>query len=203
MSNEKMNNIVPTINISGQGMDVGEHLSTHIKQSLQTIIKKYFNHVTDIEVSLNKKGHFYFVSIVLHEDSGRHMKMRAEEKGTDSYQVADSAINKIERQFRKYNDKLHNLDRRKASTFKNSEIINYTLEYDEEDEVEIADNPVIIAEKQEKVQVLSVKDAVMQMDLMDLPAMLFVNSTSGDLNLVYYRKDGNISWVDAKIGYNQ
>ena len=60
-------------------------------------------------------------------------------------------------------------------------------------------SPTIIAEKPSNVENLSVKDAVMKMDLLNLPALLFTNDASRKLNLVYYRKDGNISWIDTKI----
>ena len=34
------------------------------------------------------------------------------------------------------------------------------------------------------------------MDLEDLPAVIFKNINNDRINIVYYRKDGNISWVD-------
>jgi hypothetical protein len=36
----------------------------------------------------------------------------------------------------------------------------------------------------------------MRMDLADQPAMMFRNSTTGQLNVVYRRTDGNIGWID-------
>ncbi|EER22260.1 ribosome-associated factor Y [Rickettsia endosymbiont of Ixodes scapularis] len=36
----------------------------------------------------------------------------------------------------------------------------------------------------------------MKMDLEDLPAVVFKNINNDRINIVYYRKDGNISWVD-------
>ena len=60
------------------------------------------------------------------------------------------------------------------------------------------DNPAIVAEKPAKILSLSVGEAVMKMDLENLPALLFENVKTGRVNVVYYRKDGNISWVDTK-----
>ena len=37
----------------------------------------------------------------------------------------------------------------------------------------------------------------MKMDLEDLPALMFRNVKTDRINVVYYRKDGNISWVDS------
>ena len=71
---------------------------------------------------------------------------------------------------------------------------------DEDDETKEIDfdNPVIVAEKATKILKLSVGQAVMKMDLQDLPALMFFNSAHGRLNVVYRRADGNISWVDPE-----
>ena len=54
----------------------------------------------------------------------------------------------------------------------------------------------VIAETQTEIAHLSVGDAVMRMDLADQPALMFRNSITGELNVVYRRSDGNIGWID-------
>ena len=39
-------------------------------------------------------------------------------------------------------------------------------------------------------------DAVMMMDLRNTTALMFRNTMSGELNMVYRRDDGNIGWVE-------
>ena len=46
------------------------------------------------------------------------------------------------------------------------------------------------------VATLTVSEAVMRMDLGDLPVVMFTNSANGVLNVVYRRADGNIGWID-------
>ena len=57
---------------------------------------------------------------------------------------------------------------------------------------------VVIAEKPTEIETLTVSEAVMKMDLQDLPALMFFNSAHGGINVVYRRTDGNISWVDPQ-----
>jgi hypothetical protein len=38
----------------------------------------------------------------------------------------------------------------------------------------------------------------MQLDISNVPFVLFRNGGHGRLNVVYRRKDGNIGWVDPK-----
>ena len=39
-------------------------------------------------------------------------------------------------------------------------------------------------------------DAVMRMDLADQQVMMFRNSATKELNVVYRRPDGHIGWID-------
>ena len=66
------------------------------------------------------------------------------------------------------------------------------------EEPEATDKPVVIAELTTTIETMTVGEAVMRLDLADLPAMLFHNSAHGGLNMVYRRPDGNIGWVDPR-----
>ena len=57
---------------------------------------------------------------------------------------------------------------------------------------------IIIAEMQTALPVCTVSEAVMQMDLEGLTALMFKNTAHGGLNMVYRRADGNIGWIDPK-----
>ena len=57
----------------------------------------------------------------------------------------------------------------------------------------------IVSEKNTTIEELSVDDAIMKMDLANLPALVFINSQNKRLNVVYHRKDGQISLVDPQI----
>jgi hypothetical protein len=57
-------------------------------------------------------------------------------------------------------------------------------------------SPPIIAETRVDIPEANVADAVMLMDLRNTTALLFRNSNSGELNMVYRREDGNIGWVE-------
>jgi hypothetical protein len=53
---------------------------------------------------------------------------------------------------------------------------------------------------QTEIPTLTVGEAVMRLDLSDQRAMMFVNSAHGGLNMVYRRSDGNVGWVDPRLG---
>ena len=45
--------------------------------------------------------------------------------------------------------------------------------------------------------VLTVANAVMELDLKDSPVFVFRNSKNKHVNIVYRRNDGNIGWIDS------
>jgi hypothetical protein len=57
-------------------------------------------------------------------------------------------------------------------------------------------NAVIIAEATTSLKRLSVSEAVMELDLTGAPVVVFQHGSSGRVNVIYRRPDGNIGWVD-------
>ncbi|MGC8035754.1 sigma 54 modulation/S30EA ribosomal C-terminal domain-containing protein, partial [Salmonella enterica] len=67
---------------------------------------------------------------------------------------------------------------------------------EEDDGVPHGEDPLVIAEMTTAIQTMSVSEAVMRMDLAGQTAILFKNSKTGGLNMIYKRADGNIGWID-------
>ena len=58
------------------------------------------------------------------------------------------------------------------------------------------DGPVTVAETTTPIHNLTVSEAVMRLELAQLPVLMFRNSGSGRYNVVYRRDDGNVGWLD-------
>jgi ribosomal subunit interface protein len=188
------------VTISGHHMNTGSSLQEYVTDRALGVILKYFPNAVSTNVLFEKRGHLYVCDINLNEGTGRKILVRSSCSSDDPYSSFDSALMKLEKQLRKYKSKINDKSSR-VKTVEAIEVIaatKYTIsptrEVLEEDAVD--ENPVIIAEKQVDIQTLSVSDAVMKMDLENLPALMFKNIKNGKINVVYYRKDGNISWID-------
>jgi ribosomal subunit interface protein len=190
------------VSVSGQHLSIGLSLQEYVKERMGGSIKKYFDHAPSATVHFNKQNHDFSCDIVVNDGTGRHIVIKSNASSDDVYFAFDAALSKIEKQLRKYKSKLKD----HSSKMKVSEVIPTTTKYvisptkidDEVEDQEIdLDNPVIVAEKATKILKLSVGQAVMKMDLEDLPALMFKNVKTDRINVVYYRKDGNISWVDS------
>lgn len=186
------------IQVSGKGVDVGESLRTHVQKRTEEVITKYIDRINSVQVVVSKESFNFRADI--HANLGTHsgLVVRSHDTSSDAHAACDNALEKIEKQLRRYKRKITNHHKHngnsEASTNAGRKYVLPANFGEHEDEKPI--NGVVIAEKPTAVDTLTVSQAVMKMDLQDLPAVLFKNVSSGRLNVVYRRADGNISWVD-------
>ena len=57
-------------------------------------------------------------------------------------------------------------------------------------------SPVVIAEATTSLKRLSVSEAVMELDLTGAACLVFQHGSSGRVNIIYRRVDGNVGWID-------
>lgn len=188
------------ISVSGQHISIGNNLQEYSKERATQVVKKYFTDIINIDIHFSKEGINFKCDIIVKYGSGKHNIVKSNDSCSDIYVAFDKAMSKLEKQLRKYKSKFKNHHTGKV---KISEIAYEGTKYiikpqsdSETSNAEDNDNPAIIAEKPVGILKLSVKEAVMQMDLEDLPAVVFKNINNDRINIVYYRKDGNIAWVD-------
>jgi ribosomal subunit interface protein len=186
--------------ISGKHLEVGEALRLHATQFVQKNIKKYFSNAINAHVTLSKEADMFHTHITVNDGIGAHFLVNGDGNDLDAYKSVDKAVKKIEKQLEKYKTRIKNHKNPKYQET-SVEATKYVISDFEEDEVttEVELAPTVIAEKQLKVDVLTVRDAVMHMNLQNLPAMLFINAANRKMNMVYQRPDNNIAWVDTNI----
>ncbi len=187
------------ITVSGKQLDVGVSLSEYVEESLNNSVKKYFDRAIDADVVFYKDAHLFCTDIIVNEGTGKNLLIRAQAREEDVYASFDKANQRIEKQLRRYKRRLKSHHRPEANNILAMAATKYVLNDDGQEVEEGFDHtPLIIAEKPTSLEILSVSDAVMRMNLAGLPALLFINEKTDGLDVVYRREDGNISWVESK-----
>lgn len=182
--------------VSGKHMSVGESLQAHIEHRIEEGITKYLDRVTSVNVVVTKDGYLFKVDINGNTGTSSGVTIKSSASGDDVYTTFDAAAGKIEKQLRRYKRKLTNHHKQAHPEALVSQAVT-GRKYVIQDQEEATDSPLVIAEKATAIETLTVSEAVMKMDLAELPALMFFNSANGSLNVVYRRADGNISWVDS------
>jgi len=191
------------LSVQGKQIDVGDALRTHVQTKLEDLNQKFFNRAIDSTVQFSRDGHAFFKSHISIR-VGKNIQIMGDATETDIYMAFDVAAAKVAKQLRKYKNRLRNHHRKQEETPETESLKaqNYVLamtaqemSHDEEDSEE-HDAPLIVAEMTSDIEILSVSEAVMRMDLADQSAFLFRNASHNGLNVVYKRADGNVGWVD-------
>ncbi len=180
------------IAVQGKQMDVGDSLRTHIEDALKAQTEKYFDKAVEGTVTVSKDKHLFKSDIAVHV--GKEIHVQGKGTAGDAYAAVDEGIERIAKQLRRYKSRLrdHHRENDRLETQAAQQVV-----FSGDDEVGEAEaGPAIIAEVDTKILKLAVADAVMRMDLADLPVLVFRNSANGAVNVVYRREDGNIGWID-------
>jgi ribosomal subunit interface protein len=186
------------LSVHGKQIDVGDSLRGHVKEKIEDLSEKYFNHTTFANITFSKEGHGHprtraHISLKL----GKNIMVVADAVETDPYIAFDSAAEKASKQLRRYKRRLRDHHDREEQTPESESLKarDYVLATDGHDEVPV-EGPAVIAEMATTIQTLTVSEAVMRLELADLPALMFRNASHNGLNMVFRRPDGNVGWVD-------
>ena len=187
------------ITISGKQIKVGSSLQEYVKESVDTSIRKYFDQAISAQITFSKESHNFTCDIVVNEGVSNQLYYKSQAKEENIYASFDRALERMEKQLRRYKRRLKNHHKQGVGEATAWAATKYVIADDGQDfeDVSEGENPLIIAEKQTAIETLTVADAVMRMNLSNLPALLFINKKTSSFNVVYKRLDGNISWVDA------
>ena len=193
-----------TVRISGKSINVGEALRGRVSARTDEVLRKYFDGNYSGHITLSKDGFGFRTDCALHLDTG--ITLEADCIAPDAYASADQALLMIEKRLRRYKSRLKDRSARKAHAASEAlaemnapalDASNYVIEAPSEGDDEISGyNPVIIAESSTSLKRLSVSEAVMELDLTGAPCIVFQHGSSGRVNIIYRRSDGNIGWVD-------
>jgi len=182
------------ITVKGKQMDVGDALRSHTADTLSSAVSKYFDRALDASVVFSKVQSGFHADITVH--AGRGITMQGHGDASDAYPALDSALERISKQLRRYHRKLVNHHANASSDVMAAQYA--ILGHTDEDEVPEEYHPAIVAEMPHEIATLSVSDAVMRLDLGNLPVVMFKNGKDGGLNIVYRRQDGNVGWIDPQ-----
>ena len=185
------------IKITGKHIDIGEGLRQHIEARLQSFRERFFEGSVHGTVTLEKQRSRFLSDCSLHLATGLHLQAHAE--NSDPQACVDAALVHLEKQLKKYKQRLKDHHRAPREAKAPREATSYVIPFEEHAEQEPTSlHAPIIAGTSATIAELSVGEAVMQLEISTTPFVLFHNSKEGRLNLVYRRPDGNIGWLDPR-----
>jgi ribosomal subunit interface protein len=206
------------ITVAGKQVETGEALKTHVRDGLNAITRKYFDHALEANVTF-RRDHRAAFSCDINLKAGRNLFMRGEGEAPDAHRAFEEAAEHLAKRLRRYrrrvNDHARSLAEDRAARNGAEVARQVVLRHEDEEaptvhsagaagrierqlpEGERIDHSVVEAEQPTVIERLTVGEAVMRLDLTHAPLLMFRNSASGVLNVVYRRPDGHVGWIDA------
>ena len=197
------------IDVSGKNMRTGKAFQEHAQSSLQQVVDKYFHNAIAGHITLEKGLEGFTVKTRV------NLTRRIELEATghdfkDAHAALDAAIEHAEKRLRRHKRRLRNhraeatdnervLDLQTASeaVYESAQSLSSKSDNAQNNEAE-GDNLPIIAEMHYDIEVMSVDQAVMRLELSTQSSLMFRNSNHLGLNMVYRRTDDTIGWVDPR-----
>lgn len=195
-----------TLRISGKSISVGDALRGRVSDRTDEVLRKYFDGNYSGHITLSKDGFGFRTDCALHLDSG--ITLEADSNAADAYASADQALIQIEKRLRRYKSRLKDRSARKAHAAAEAiseleapslDASSYVIEAPADEDELSAYNPVIIAEATTSLKRLSVSEAVMELDFTGVTVLVFLHGSSGRVNFIYRRSDGNVGWLDPPV----
>ena len=172
-------------------LDPSDALKSYAEEKLERV-NKYIDEpvVAQVFMTVEKIRHCAEVTL-----TAKGITIKASEETNDMYSAIDAVVDKIERQLRRYKERIkdhkptsESLDRQVKKSIVAAESIDQQQE------------PVVIRSKTFSIKPMSVDEAVMQMDLLHKDFLVFTDSVTDSINVVYRRKDGNYGLIEPQQG---
>ncbi|MDQ1238914.1 MAG: putative sigma-54 modulation protein [Thermodesulfobacteriota bacterium] len=173
------------LSVTFRHMEPSEALKGYVHERTSKLTK-YIDRPLESQVILSVHKFRHIVDVVINVDG---LRIAGQEEHEDMYAAIDLVMDKIERQVKKYRQKI-----RKHKPVQGKEI-RWRRDIYEQDSFEDDRDPVVVKTENYFVKPMSVDEAAMQMDLSQQEFMVFNNASTQTVNVLYRRKDGNYGLI--------
>ncbi len=182
-------------------MDTGLAFQEYAIKSLNAVVEKYFHNAVSGNVTLEKADSGFTVKTRV--ALSRRMELESTGRAGDAHAALDAAIEHAEKRLRRHKRRLKN---HRTTLTKNEEndvdpvpmLVYASADQREKVANEDQDVLLVVADLSYDIEVLTVEQAVMRLELSGSNMLMFRNASHFGLNVVNLRNDGTIGWIDPR-----
>jgi len=191
------------LSVTFRHMDSTDALKDYAKDKVERI-RKYFPDPISAHVTLStERGYQHCADVLIQLHNG--LTIKGSEATEDMYSSIDLVMAKIERQVRRYKEKLrsHQGQQHLGAIEVAHSVISETREPAAggagAKSTSESSKPAFQIVKSSKMaaQPLSVEDAIIQLNLLSDQFLVFRNASTGQVNVVYRREDANYGLIET------
>lgn len=173
-------------------MNASDGLRQHAMDKTSRIAK-YFDEAADAHVVLSVERYLHKAEITM---NAHGMIICANDSSSDMYNSIDRSVEKIERQIKRYRDRLVKMRPKAGAKLK---MHFKLLQASGDNELEIAPElpPTIVETKEFQARPMMLDEAVMQMDLLHNDILVFLNAKTDHINVLYRKKANKYGLIET------
>lgn len=173
-------------------MDPTDALKNYTEERLQRI-KKYFPDPISCNVVLDASPLRHRVDVTLKLHNG--FQVAGHETTENMYSSIDLVAAKIERQVRKYKDKLRHHKGRDG----NRHPVTHSVVTEPREDDAASPETALVKREQIHADPMTVSDAIMQINLLHKAFYVFLNDDNGQLSVIYRRAGDEFGLIEAGV----
>ena len=175
------------IAVTFRHMEPSDALKSYAEEKLERV-KKYIDEPVVVQVFLTVEKIRHMAEVTI---NAKGITIKAAEETNDMYASIDAVSDKIERQLRRFKERIK--AHKPAADVRERQVQKSIVEAQSIEEG--SKEPVIIKTKSFSMKPMSVEEAVMQMELLHKDFLVYTESSTETINVVYRRKDGNYGLI--------
>lgn len=182
------------ISVKGKSVEMSDALRRYAESRIQKL-EKYLPNIREAQIVYSAERGKHIVEVQLEGDGFR---LRGEERGDDLQSSIDEVIEKLEKRIYHFKGRIY--QRRKGEGSKEKEARKEALTEEafiaeaEPDE----EQPAIVRTKRFTMKPMTPDEATLEMELLHHTFFVFRNAQTGDVNVVYKRRDGNYGLIEPE-----
>lgn len=168
-------------------METDPRAKAYVKEKVEKL-QKYIENPREVHVVLSVEKFRNIAEITIAGNGGA---FNSQGRDNDLYAAIDQMLDKMERQLRERRQKV-----RRKRTIPSSSKGSLERTIKAGDDKEEADSPLPIQRKRTLAKPMTLQEALSQLSLSKRDFLIFVNSDSGQMNVVYRSKNGGAGWIE-------
>jgi putative sigma-54 modulation protein len=176
------------LQVKGKNLDVSDSMRSYAEDKLRKLERQLAD-PTQIELELSVERNPSISANHVAEATiwTKGPTLRAREASADMRASIDQLVDKLERQVQRYRQKR----RRRTGRDNGTNLGAQSPSYEESE-------PAIVKTKQFPVKPMSPEEAVLQLELVGHDFFVFENAETGEVNVVYRRRDGDYGLIEPQ-----
>ncbi len=189
------------VKITGRHMEMSDALKSYIENALSKLTH-HFDKIINADVVLDVEKHRHICEININANG---MRIHSKEMSPDMYASVDAVIEKLDRQIRKFKDKIRNHKPRSVEeTRKYKHVILEVKDETEKGESTSQEETSlipheIVQREQVALKPMTVDEALMQIQLLEEPFLVFINVETSQVNVLYPRGNNTYGLIEPQF----